>query len=247
MKRAIKGGDMNNDNSLEGGKSHILSLSNVSFAFPSVRHFSLRISHFELLAGERVLLLGPSGSGKSTMLNLLSGVLRPTQGDILFRGKSLGSLSTYQLDRFRGDHVGLIHQTFNLIPWLSAGDNIALGLAFSPPRARRLTSSTEAEIDRLLNALGLPPDLYSKQKASQLSIGQQQRVGAARALIGQPEIILADEPTSALDLATTQEFMKLLIGSLEPERQALLMVSHDERLADYFTRTIDITEILEAN
>ncbi len=223
----------------------LLTLREVAFAFPSTDYFALHIADFNLAAGERILLLGPSGSGKSTMLNLLSGVLRPTQGEIVFAGCDLCTLSARQLDRFRGEHIGLIHQTLNLIPWLSAAQNIALGLAFSAHRQARLSGSIEVEVTQLLNALGLAADMYANQTAAQLSIGQQQRVGAARALIGQPELILADEPTSALDPDTTAEFMQLLTQSLDPKRQALIMVSHDHRLAPYFTRTVNMADFME--
>jgi putative ABC transport system ATP-binding protein len=227
--------------------SDILRMRDVGFAFPSNDHFAIHIAAFSLAAGERVLLLGPSGSGKSTTLNLLSGVLRPEQGEITFAAQDLCALSSRQLDRFRGEHIGLIHQTFNLIPWLSAAQNIALGLAFATQRKARLRGSVETEVTDLMNALGLPAELYADQMAAQLSIGQQQRVGAARALIGRPELILADEPTSALDPDTTADFMQLLTGSLDPERQALIMVSHDHRLADHFTRTIYMADFMELN
>lgn len=225
--------------------SQILSLRDVAFTFRSNEHFALHIAAFSLAAGERVLLLGPSGSGKSTMLNLLSGVLRPTRGDIILATQNLCAMSLWRLDSFRGEHIGLIHQTFNLVPWLSAAQNIALGLAFSPQRKARLHRSVEAEVPHLLSAVGLAPEVFADQMAANLSIGQQQRVGAARALIGQPELILADEPTSALDPDTTADFMRLLTGSLDPQRQALIMVSHDHRLAPYFTRTVNMPDFME--
>lgn len=225
--------------------SQIVNLRNVAFTFASNEHFALHIAAFSLVAGERVLLLGPSGSGKTTTLNLLSGVVRPTQGEIIFAAQDLCTMSSRQLDSFRGEHIGLIHQTFNLVPWLSAAQNIALGLAFSPQRKARLGRSVEAEVKHLLSAIGLAPEVFADQMAANLSIGQQQRVGAARALIGQPELILADEPTSALDPDATADFMQLLIGSLDPQRQALIMVSHDHRLAPYFTRIENMADLME--
>lgn len=221
-----------------------LKVENLQFSFSSARGFSLFLPHLSVQAGERILLLGPSGSGKSTFLNLLSGVLRPHSGSVSILGRDITQLKASEMDRFRGDHIGIIFQTLNLIPWLSAAQNIALGQVFSARRRNQLTQPLGSEIAALLDQLGLPASQFASARAEQLSIGQQQRIGAGRALIGCPEIILADEPTSALDNATTQGFMKVLTSSLNPSRQVLIMVSHDERLADHFSRVVHLDGLL---
>lgn len=203
--------------------------------------FSITIDAFELAARERVLLLGPSGGGKSTFLNLVSGIMQPDRGQISILGTDIAALRRSQIDRFRGDSFGIIFQIFNLMPWLSARDNVLIPLKFSPNR-RKATPAPQAEAERLLTALGLDSDLH-RQRAATLSVGQQQRVAAARALIGAPGIILADEPTSALDGKTASAFLDLLFAETKAAGAALLMVSHDESLRGAFDRVVRLDDI----
>ena len=188
--------------------------------------------------GERVLLLGPSGSGKSTLLNLVCGVLAPIAGRIEVLGIDLGALTGAARDRFRAAHFGILFQMFNLLPYLSAVDNVLLPLGFAPERRRR---GGDGEALRLLARLGVAD--VADEPAARLSVGQQQRVAAARAMVGAPEIVVADEPTSALDTDTQDTFLALLFAELDRTGSSLLMVSHDPRLRPRFDRVVPLAEI----
>lgn len=224
-----------------------ITLSSLRFRWPKQATTCLDIPHFSIPVGERVFLYGPSGSGKSTLLNLIGGVLQPGQGQLEIVGTKLGTLSSAKRDRFRADHIGFIFQQFNLLPWMSAIDNVQLPCAFSTRRRHQAggEASPVAEAERLLTHLELPPALW-RQAAGTLSIGQQQRVAAARALIGRPELIIADEPTSALDADRQMAFIDLLLRETASVRSTLVFVSHDHRLAKHFDRLVNMTEINHA-
>lgn len=202
----------------------------------------LHISAFTLSAGERVFLHGPSGTGKSTLLALLAGVLLPSQGTIQLDGEDVAHMGAARRDAWRADHLGFVFQQFNLLPWLSVMDNVLLPLRFSTARRARLQGSPAEEAGRLLSDLKLPASLWSQQ-ASTLSIGQQQRVAVARALIGNPPLVIADEPTSALDADTQQAFIELLFSECDQHGTAVLFVSHDLRLSARFDRVVALAEI----
>lgn len=202
------------------------------------------IPSFTLAAGSSAFLHGPSGAGKSTLLALLGGVALPERGRIELLGQDLGALTGRARDAFRADHIGFIFQQFNLLPWLSAFDNVLLPCTFSARRRQRAGNAHDTAA-RLLAHLDLAESLWQKP-AAELSVGQQQRVAAARALIGQPEIIIADEPTSALDAPRQQRFVDLLLAEAETAGAALLFVSHDTRLAAHFDRQIALAEINRA-
>ena len=225
----------------------VLRLCEVRFAWPGNRDFALSIEAFQLYAGESLLLTGPSGSGKSTLLSLLCGIVRPASGLVEGFGCDLTKLRGAAGDRFRADHFGIIFQMFNLLPYASVLDNVLLPLSFSKVRLQRATGdgAAAAEAGRLLGRLGLGDDLLPR-RASALSVGQQQRVAAARALIGRPDVIIADEPTSALDPARRQSFLSLLLEEVEAAGASLVMVSHDPLLADRFDRVLPIEELLGA-
>ncbi len=193
----------------------------------------------ELDVGKKVLIVGYSGSGKTTLLNLIAGALKVQQGEITLAGKNYSSLSFSQLDKVRADSIGYIFQTLNLIPFLSVIENIELGVKFSKNRRSNVGNLTQ-EIVRLLTSLGLSEKVLDIS-VNQLSIGQQQRVAVARALLGQPVLVLADEPTSALDRESANNFLNELSATFDTSKQALLMVSHDLSLAPYFDQVIDIT------
>ncbi len=201
----------------------------------------LDIPHLDLAPGEQVFLHGPSGSGKSTLLNLLAGVLVPQRGELRVLDTPFSSLPGAARDRFRADHIGLIFQQFNLIPYLSVLDNVMLPCRFSGRRATRAGAPREAA-GQLLAQLDLDAALWTRP-ATALSVGQQQRVAAARALIGRPELVIADEPTSALDAARQAAFLDLLRRECAASGAALLFVSHDARLAAHFDRTLAMAEI----
>lgn len=222
----------------------ILSLQDIAFNWPGSRQFSLQIKQFALHKGERVLLLGQSGSGKSTLLSLLCGIVSPQQGSISLAGQDLVGLSAAKRDRLRAEHIGVIFQQFNLLPYGSVADNILLPLTFAPTRRKRVTDKGDqlVEVKRLCHALNLPAELI-KAPAAELSVGQQQRVAVARALVGAPAVIIADEPTSALDSDNQQAFMDVLTQQLADAHASLLMVSHDASLAKYFDRVISMEQL----
>jgi putative ABC transport system ATP-binding protein len=155
----------------------------------------------------------------------------------------IASLSAGKRDRFRAEHIGLIFQQFNLLPYASVLDNILLPLRFAPLRNARVLSPRDTARALCLD-LGLPEDTISAQ-AGTLSVGQQQRVAAARALIGSPPLIVADEPTSALDAATQATFLNLLFEQARVSGSTLLMVSHDARLAPHFDRVVQMLDVTQ--
>lgn len=197
----------------------------------------IRVPSFSVAEGSMVLLRGASGSGKSTLLGLLAGVLTPSSGSITVAGQALHTLKSAARDRFRADHLGVIFQQFNLLPFLSVRDNIALGLRFSRRRAKQLERPLEEEVVRLMQALQLAPALLGRP-AGTLSVGQQQRVAAARALIGGPQVLLADEPTSALDRSAGAAFLELMAAQCRAAGATAVVVSHDERLDPLFDQVV---------
>lgn len=219
-------------------------IRNMEFTYPGDNGYVCKVPDLTLARGKSYLLLGPSGSGKSTLLNLLAGILRPNRGELTVAGQDLSALSSIHMDRFRGEHIGFIFQTLNLIPWLNVRENIALGLAFAPKRRARLSDTVDARAEALAYRMNIDRKLMTS-KAGKLSIGQQQRVAAARALIGAPDIVLADEPSSALDDANTQAFFDLLMSGLDQSRQTLLVVSHDTALAEFFDHVLSAEEIFK--
>ena len=224
-----------------GTETSIASLRHVSYRWRGRASFGLDIADFHLAPAETVLLLGESGSGKSTLLSLICGTITADQGTVHVAGTDIASLSAGARDRFRAERIGLIFQQFNLLPYASVLDNILLPLRFAPQRRARVDDPPEAA-RALCIALGLPADVISAQ-AGTLSVGQQQRVAAARALIGAPPLIVADEPTSALDAATQAVFLELLFAQVRASGSTLLMVSHDARLAPHFDRVALMSEI----
>ncbi len=226
----------------------LIQLNAVTFAWPGQPRL-LDIDSFALAVGERVFLKGPSGSGKTTLLGLLGGVLLPDSGSIRLLGEDLSGLSAARRDRFRADHTGYIFQMFNLLPYLSVVENVTLPCRFSAVRhARALTRSAsldQAAMD-LLAGLGLSEPALLRRPVTELSIGQQQRVAAARALIGSPELVIADEPTSALDADTHEAFLRLLFAECERGGSSLLFVSHDSSLEPLFDRALSLRDINRA-
>ncbi|MGB1146615.1 MAG: ABC transporter ATP-binding protein [Alphaproteobacteria bacterium] len=204
--------------------------------------FELHVPSFALAPGERLAVLGSSGSGKSTLLDLLCGVLRPDSGVLRLFGQDVTTLGGGALDRLRGEHIGLIFQEHNLLPFATVAQNVALGVQFSAARRKRLGASVQEETKRLLSAMDLDAADLMDRPAGKLSVGQRQRVAAARALLGAPELIVADEPTSALDADNQQRFMDLLQDAQSKSGAALIFVTHDRRLVSGFDRVLDLGE-----
>lgn len=225
-------------------------LRNVVFRYGK-RPPVLRIPELRIDAGESVFLYGPSGSGKSTLLSLIAGVLQATGGSVQVLGHAFDKASAATRDRVRGSRMGYVFQSFNLIPYLSVRQNIALPCELYRERLRHMReSSLDAEVERLARRLDIAALLDEKPRS--LSVGQQQRVAIARALIGYPALLIADEPTSSLDANRRDEFVALLLEMVGEAREqgnatTLLYVSHDMALAPHFNRTLSLTEINEAS
>jgi putative ABC transport system ATP-binding protein len=204
----------------------------------------LRIDRLQVAANERVFLSGPSGSGKSTLLGLIAGVLLPRSGVVRVAGTAVQTLPPGERDRFRGAHIGFIFQMFNLIPYLDVLGNVLLPLRFSGERRTRLGDvPAKEEAQRLLAALGIAELARSNRSVTRLSMGQQQRVAAVRALIGRPGLLIADEPTSSLDAGARSDFLRLLMAECRAGGSALLFVSHDVSLATLFDRRVALADI----
>ena len=223
--------------------AEVVALAAVRFAWTAAGPPTVEVDSLRLERGERLFLRGPSGSGKSTLLNILAGVITPREGTVRVLGTELGALGGAARDRFRADHVGYIFQMFNLIPYLSVLENVCLATAFSIGRRARAAAEpggVAGEARRLLAALEMDGELLRRPVTS-LSVGQQQRVAAARALLGSPELVIADEPTSALDADRRAAFLELLFRQCERERATLVFASHDASLAALFNRTLELS------
>ncbi|HEX2540309.1 MAG TPA: ABC transporter ATP-binding protein [Caldimonas sp.] len=226
----------------------LASLSAVRFRYPQADADSLVVDELVLARGERVFVRGPSGSGKTTLLSLLAGVIVPSQGEARLFGHDWRRLAPAARDRLRADHIGYVFQQFNLLPYLSVIDNVLLPCRFSALRRRRAGAGAghvRAAAAELLSRMGLDAS-FGRRSAARLSVGQQQRVAAARALIGAPELVIADEPTSALDEELREAFMKVLLDACAEAGSGLVFVSHDARLAARFERHIDLAAVNRA-
>ncbi len=225
----------------------VVLIENLRFAWPG-QPCLIALDRLRIAAGEHIFLEGASGSGKSTLLGLLGGVLAPQSGSLHVLGRDLASLRPAARDRFRADHIGFIFQQFNLLPYLGLVGNVTLGCRFSARRRQHLgdTTAIAAEAERLLAALGLDVAQTRDRPVTGLSVGQQQRVAAARALIGAPELVIADEPTSALDARTRGAFVDLLFEQCQRAGSTLVMVSHDPALAPMFPRSLELARINQA-
>ena len=224
-----------------GTGAALVVMEDVRFTWPGRRAFSIAVDRFTLARGERVLIVGPSGGGKSTVLGLLCGTLKPQSGRITILGTDIAQLSAAARDRFRADHIGIVFQMFNLLPYGSVIDNVVLPLAFGAGRRARLAGGDgRGEASRLLSRLGIDVAELGGERASSLSVGQQQRVAAARALIAAPELIVADEPTSSLDRDRQRDFLNLLFAEIGTAGSTLVMVSHDRSLGAMFDRTVEL-------
>jgi putative ABC transport system ATP-binding protein len=217
-------------------------MRDVSFAYPGQPR-AFMVGELSVGRGEAVLLTGESGSGKSTLLGLLCGIFGAKAGSVMVDGRALPLRDQAARDRLRADKIGYVFQSLNLLPYLTAAQNVELAGQFSPERARRAAPSAagrRGEARRLLATLGIETP---NQKASRLSVGQQQRVAAARALFGSPALLVADEPTAALDQRNRDRFLEAMLGAAKKGGAGLLMVSHDESIAAHFDRQIALGSV----
>ena len=209
--------------------SEVVGLERVRFRWPGQTTDTVSIDELHLAAGEHLFVRGSSGSGKTTLLNLLCGIHTPTSGTVRLLGTDLAGLKASGRDRFRADHVGVVFQQFNLLPYLSTLENVTLSCSFSGRKKQRATEGADLKetARRLLSDLNLDPE----------------RVAVARALIGGPEILIADEPTSALDADNRDRFMDLLFRETKARGCTLIFVSHDPQLAERFEHTIGLDPV----
>ncbi len=193
-------------------------------------------AEFSVQKGDFVVVSGPSGSGKSTLLNLIGFIDKPTSGEVYLDGEPTSDLSERELARIRKERVGLIFQSFNLIPVLSAFENVEYPLLLKGTDGQK----REEEVKSLLEAVGL--EGMEKRRPSDLSGGQRQRIAIARALVGDPELVLADEPTANLDSETGEQVMELMKELNEEFCVAYVVVTHNPLVVDYAGRQIEILD-----
>ncbi len=223
----------------------VLQVKDLRFAYDSKSRLVLDIPELVVHKGEHVFLHGPSGSGKTTLLGILAGILKGQHGSVRILDHDLTHLTAHERDRIRGADMGYIFQMFNLIPYLSVMDNILLPVRLSKTRRERMERDPSLVASEL--AAHLRIDHLLEKNVSSLSMGQQQRVAAARALIGRPALIIADEPTSALDTDHREAFLRLLFTEAEQVGSTVLFVSHDHSLKPLFRRVVPLLSINRAS
>lgn len=224
----------------------VIDITGLSFTWPKGLSPVLEIDHFRVEPGELLFVMGPSGSGKSTLLGLLTGILLPQQGEVKVLAQRISQLRGSARDRFRADNIGYIFQIFNLIPYLSVVENVTLPCQFSSFRKEKIQrkgASPHDEALRLLAHLNLKDPGLLDKPVVELSVGQQQRVAAARALIGGPALVIADEPTSSLDTEHRESFLRLLFDECSRSGATLIFVSHDTSLVPLFDRVVEFRKI----
>ncbi len=218
----------------------MINLENVRFAYPGEpTQAVIDISQWQVDDGERVFVVGNSGSGKSTLLGLLCGLIKPDTGKLVINNTALESLSSKRRDNFRASNIGYVAQNFNLVPYLSAQENVQLALYFGGDKRN---SAGIEQVENLLGAMNIPASQRGKPVV-QLSIGQQQRVAIARAIVNKPKLLIADEPTSALDQSNRDTFLSMLMDTVKDNQMSLVFVSHDLSLGNYFDRTDSMSNI----
>lgn len=207
----------------------LVQTNQLKFSHPNQKE--LVFPDITLEAGESLLVLGKSGSGKTTLLNLLAGLNKPSSGEITINGKVISKLSGHDLDKFRGQEIGIIFQKPHLLAAINVRENLQLAQYFNPNKGQDITA--------LLEELGLA----SKEKSSVLTLseGEAQRVSIARALVNSPKVILADEPTSSLDDENTEKVVSLLKNQAAKIGAALIIVTHDHRVKNQISNFIEVT------
>ena len=215
---------------MSGDTSSVLSINNLTFSYGEAP--LLRIDQFDVSARDRVAVLGPSGCGKTTFVHLIAGLLRPQSGNIRLNGIDISGLGEQEIDRIRGQHIGIVFQRLHLVPSISVLDNLML--------AQRLA---RCPVDRtyaleLLSLLGI--DGLPNQMPQNLSQGQAQRVAVARAMVHRPSLLVADEPTSALDDQNARDAIEVLCNVTDRNDAALIIVTHDQRVRGRMDRTLEL-------
>ena len=218
--------------------SDIIEIKNLKkvYVMGSEKIYAVNGINLNIVQGEICCLLGKSGSGKSTLLNLISGLEKPTEGEIIFNNRHIEQMNEVQLASFRQKYIGFVFQSYNLLPTLTAAENVALPLIFKKVPAKE---RMERAMD-MLKAVGLGD--RAGHRPNQMSGGQQQRVSIARAFINNPQVVFADEPTGNLDTKTTYEMMDLILDLSEKNSQTIIMVTHDLEISGYADRIIHLSD-----
>jgi putative ABC transport system ATP-binding protein len=220
----------------------MVKIENLKFKYSSSSQFILDIPEFSIENGEKIFLYGPSGCGKTTFLEVLAGINTPAEGTVNMGDRCFTKMNSAEKDQFRSDNMGYIFQSFNLIPYLNVQENVTLPLYFSSRKRGIVSVSDENKVTlEICKFLGI--DQFLERPVTELSVGQQQRVAAARAIIGQPSLILADEPTSSLDFNHREKFIRLLFELCRQHQTSVLFVSHDRTLEKLFDRSLNLHEI----
>ncbi|MBX9703852.1 MAG: ABC transporter ATP-binding protein [Silvanigrellaceae bacterium] len=218
-----------------------VEIKGLRFAYKKYKPL-LEVNELTIFKGEKVFFYGPSGSGKTTLLGIIAGILPCHTGTIRILGNDFSKCTAKERDKIRGTHMGYIFQLFNLIPYLTVLENIVLPAKLNPKKGKQFNAhGLELEAISLAERLGIETIL--EKKVSEISVGQSQRVAAARALLGSPSLIIADEPTSALDQDTGEQFIKNLFEQCEIQNTTLIFVSHDKHLLPYFQKRISLVEL----
>ena len=197
---------------------------------------ALKRINLRIYKGEVCCIFGTSGSGKSTLLNQLAGMEKPTKGQVFIRGKNISDMNEEELAAFRQEHMSFIFQSYNLLPSMTAVENVAMPLMFKGMDRKR----REAMAEEMLNRVGLSHRLH--HYPSQMSGGQQQRAGIARAFVSRPEVVFADEPTGNLDTKTTAEIMDMVMGFARRFNQTIILVTHDPGMSRYADRIVTLVD-----
>ncbi len=232
------------DQFLMASSNTVIEIDQLGFHYPKQTDNVIEVERFEVQKSQHCFIHGPSGCGKSTLLGLMTGILSASSGSIKVLGRDFAKMSLIERDRYRGLHIGYIFQMFNLIPFLSVRDNLLLPSKFFGAKHKMSQQETAEKIDQLASRLSIKDSL--DKKPWQMSIGQQQRVAAARALLSAPELIIADEPTSSLDHANRDEFIELLFDEAKKSGSTIVFVSHDMTLSSHFDHKISFMDVNKA-
>ena len=216
----------------------VIEIENLRVAYSSDETgFTLSLESLQVDAGEELCIMGGSGSGKTTLLHALSGIIRPTSGEICIAGQDLSKMGEAELDGFRAQHIGYVFQTFNLLQPLTALENVAIAASLAGKSQRESRNAAAA----LLKEMDL--ESHINRRPSELSVGQSQRVALARALVNTPTLLLADEPTASLDPANAERALASLRAAAQNRGSALVVVTHEPSVQAQFSRVLDLDEV----